>query len=498
MRHWLYYREMSEKKRARSPRAQPYWSVAHALCGLSALVLLLCISSSQAQTVSSATSASRSSAPQKKKCCFCISPNKGVENAAEFMEYCSTCLMNPKLNSKVASCDIRESLAAKDFTGPDPEKCSPDVLVYNLEHGPIPGKVFGRIDVCRKSMPSCALEFVDLSCRTFEDPNDVAKYLKDLQRSLGKGATVTLCGNATSNYPKDKCASFESARVTYVVSSEKIDSPPSRCAKSFTTCDREGFTHTCLNGRNELKEQVCCAKMVRSPDGRTEYGSSNGLWGEAGEGCSAFPSCPENCSTKKYCSQGGDKLFIRECVKIRGGDYACQLDWDNCVAFGRVCDAKNLMCDDPPKAPSSSAGASSRSSAKSGLSGPQSSRDGAQGDFVEVSRANQEYQMSPSWLLTATSLKNLFGSSIVIEVAGSLADAGILLHTIDVGSTLGVLRFESGDIIHFVNDTPIRTRGDLVKNLSPALPYLGITYTRGGVRKLVTLRVRTGVESASK
>ncbi len=396
--------------------------------------------------------------------------------------------MDPKLNPEVASCDIRETVAAIDFKGPDSGKCSPDVLVYNLEHGPIPGRVFSRIDVCIKSMPSCALEFRDLSCRSFEDQESVQKHLETLQREMGPNTTVTICGNATSNYPKGKCGSFESARVTFVVTAKEIQSPPSRCAKAFTTCDREGYTHKCLNNQNQLKEQVCCARMLKDPRDGTEYGSSNGLWGEPGEGCTAFRSCPAVCSTKKYCSEEGKKLFIRECVKIRGGDYACQLDMDDCKTFGRVCNPKELICDDPPKGASSPSSAA-RSSGTNVVASSQSEKVGKVGGFVEVSRFNQEYEVSPAWLSSATSPKNLFGSSIVIEVTGSLADSGILLHTVDPGSTLGALRFAAGDVIHFVNDTPIRTRGDLGPNLSPSQKYLGITYSRGAIRRLVTLRV---------
>ena len=411
------------------------------------------------------------------------------------MEYCNTCLMDPKLNAKVASCDIRESVAATDFKGPDPRQCSADVLVYNLEHGPIPGKVFNRIDICVKAMPSCALEFVDLSCKTMEDQREVDQYLATLQKSLGQNTTVTLCGNVSSNYPKDKCAKFESARVTYVVSANKIENPPSRCAQSFTACDRADYTQTCLNNRNELKEQVCCAKMAKDLRTGSEYSSGSGVWGEPGEGCSAFPSCPAACSTKKYCSSGGERLFIRECVKIRGGDFACEIDWDNCGTFGKVCDPKLLLCDDPPK-PSSSISSSASSSAQLLPSSPQSAQRVNGGGFVELSRADQEYKVSAAWLSMASAPRALFGLSIVVEVSGSLADAGILLHTLDVGSTLGLFRLENGDIIHFVNDTPIRSRGDLVRALSPSQKYLGITYSRGGVRRLVTVRVGLAEGSA--
>lgn len=314
---------------------------------------------------------------------------------------------------------------------------------------------------------------------------------------MGPNTTVTICGNATSNYPKGKCGSFESARVTFVVTAKEIQSPPSRCAKAFTACDQEGYTHKCLSTQNELKEQVCCARMLKDPRDGTEYGSSNGLWGEPGEGCAAFPSCPPVCSTKKYCSEEGKKLFIRECVKIRGGDYACQLDTDDCKTFGRVCNPKELICDDPPKGPSSS-GSSASSPGTNVVASSQSEKGVKIGRFVEVSRFNQEYEASPAWLSSATSLKNLFGSSIVIEVTGSLANAGILLHTVDPGSTLGALRFADGDVIHFVNDTPIRSRGDLARNLSPSLKYLGITYSRGEIRRLVTVRIGDSRAGVSK
>jgi hypothetical protein len=425
--------------------------------------------------------------PAKKKCCFCIVADPGMRNADDQKQYCQQCLMSKTANPAVASCEILQTVAASQFRSPDPAMCSPDMLTYNLEHGPILEKSFERIKKCIALMPTCNLEFIDLSCSSFGDADQVQKEVEALQALLGPDQQVTVCGNGSDNYTKG-CAEFVSARKQIIITSTKVDDKLQPCARAGTYCAPPRYSHRCIASDGTVQKQICCGKLNVSTgeEGRMKYG----VWGTPGNYCAGSPKCPPGCDKRSACLPGNVRSF-QECVQLAGGDYTCVNDTDDCGVGGKFCNPASGTCE----AVTTPVATGSPASSQNFQPAPRAVRNGAPSSgesrsvFREVDRGAKLFEVSPSVLATASLPRNLLGTSSVSTVTGAPGFQGILLRNVDPASTLGILRFEANDIIHFVNGTPVTSVAQLSRALASERFVVKITFTRGTWRWVITMIV---------
>lgn len=396
--------------------------------------------------------------------------------------------MNKSANPAAQSCDSLQTVLASKFTGPDPQSCSSDVLAYNVEHGPILKKSFERLKKCVAPMPTCNLQFMDLSCSSFGDADEVKQEVAALQAMLGPNQTVTVCGNFSDNYTKG-CNDFASARKQLIITSTTIDEPIQDCAKANTYCAPPKLTHPCRAADGTIQRQRCCAKVgvVEGEEQQLKYGA----WGTPGGFCAGSQSCPPGCEKRASCKDENTSSF-QECIKLEGGEFTCLRDEDQCSIGGRVCSSRTGKCEPPPTPAATSTPGNDltgdKARAKTTLRRKSNRAESLA--FLPLDRAGRTYGIDRAILSVATERANLLGSTSTAPVTGAPGFGGVMLRNVDVGSTLGLLRFRPDDIIHFVNDTPISNADDLSRALRSAKPLTTITYTRDGWRWVLTLMIR--------
>jgi len=427
----------------------------------------------------------------KIRCCFCVVADPPADNAADQRKYCEQCLMNKSANPSVQSCDQLTTVLASKFKGPDPEVCTGEVLAYNLEHGPILQKSFERLTKCVAAAPTCNVRFMDLSCSSFGDADELKEEVEALQALLGPGQTVTVCGNVSDNYTKG-CNDFISARKQLIITSTNIEDPVQECAKPSTFCAPPKLVHKCKAADGTIQRQRCCAK-VEKVDGK-ERQARVGLWGKPGEYCSGAASCPPGCDKRAVCKDKFSSSF-QECVKLEGGEFTCQVDEDHCGIGGSFCNPKPGKCEDPPTpAPSASPGPSGRAKSAS----PARAKSGRALTISQLDRSGRSFGIDRGLMDVASEPRYLLGRTTTATVSGAPGFRGILLKDLDLASTLALLRFKSGDVMHFVNDTPVVSVEDLSKALREAKTLTTITFSRGEYRWVLTLHIREDGGEASR
>lgn len=403
--------------------------------------------------------------------------------------------MNKSANAAAKSCDTLQTVVASKFTGPDPKVCSGDVLAYNLEHGPILQKSFERLKKCVAPMPTCNITFMDLSCSSFGDADEVQQEVAALQALLGPNQTVTVCGNVSDNYTTG-CGDFISARKQFIITSTSIEDPIQPCPKANTYCAPPKLVVKCKAADGTIQRQRCCAKVgvVDGPEQQLQYG----VWGTPGNYCSGSPSCPPGCDKRAQCRDGNASSF-QECIKLEGGDFTCLQHVDHCAIGGKTCNPSTGRCEAVPSpSPSSSPPASEATGATTtNNSTVTRALQSKKLHFLQLDRSGRVFEIDQSLLLLLAERKNLLGSSTVESVSGAPGFSGILVYSVDPASTLGLLRFKQGDVIHFVNGVPISTVDDLSRALVSTTPVTTITYTRGSLRWVITLKVRSNSESSA-
>lgn len=474
-----------------SPRQAPL------IAALIASITTLFIASASAQQTPiaspSATPTATAKPDVKKRCCFCVVADPPARNAEDQKKYCQQCLMNKSANAAAQSCDTLETVLASRFNGPDPKTCSSDVLAYNLEHGPILQKSFERLKKCVAPMPTCNVTFMDLSCSSFGDADEVQKEVAALQALLGPNQTVTVCGNISDNHTTG-CGDFISARKQLIITSTSIEDPIQPCPKASTYCMPPRLAVRCKAPDGSIQRQHCCAK-VGVVDG-TEQQLKYGVWGVPGKFCSGSPSCPPGCDKRASCTNDNSSSE-QECIKIAGGDFTCMQHTDNCTIGGKTCNPSTGRCEVVPSpSPSASPAPSKETSAsRTKNSTMKTALRSGNLEFLQLDRSGRSFGVDRALLFTLAERKNLLGSSTVESVSGAPGFSGILLGTVDPASTLGLLRFKQGDVIHFVNDVTVSNIEELSRALVNAAPLTTITFSRGSWRWIITLRVRAISES---
>ena len=421
--------------------------------------------------------------PKTGKCCWCMVPEDGEYSDAEsrrLREYCELCLMDPTQNPKAVGCDTSFNSAASRFESDlhlmkSRGECSKEVYVANNQHGPIFSTVAGLVSVCVKTFPTCSIEVDDRSCQSFRNEQEAQIFLTSLQSQLGNDGSVTVCGNSSSDFTLT-CARL-AANKRYIVSKYKFSEEVMRCNREGRVCDPVGDSWQCLDFGKKLITQTCCG----DPSVANEFG----LWVNNAQ-CKGEKVCPERCrnrlggrgSTRSCTSPTQSRIEV--CEKLPGGGFICSNHTRQCRLFEHCQDG---VCVDDFAAPFATPTASATSAPKTREKRALQRSDTAKttrriNSLSAVKGVPHHFTANPATLKEAFTPQLFFGSSQTAEFEGIHGTTGVAIIKVDPVSTIGMLRFVVGDVIHYVNDKPIRTERDIFDALTQSRARTFITYSR--------------------
>lgn len=428
--------------------------------------------------------------PQKlSKCCWCVLPNEGEyseQESRKLMDYCDLCLTDPAQNPKAVGCNGAYNTSPSRFESDlvwakSRGECSNEVYVANMQHGPIFDVVSGLISICVKQFPSCSIEVDDRSCRTFSNETEAKVFLTTLQGELDDEGSLTICGNSSNDFSLT-CARLAASK-RYVVSKHSLSEEKMRCNREGRSCNPVGYTWKCLDFGKKLITQKCCG-------GKTAQTSSFGHWVNNAE-CSGAAECPDRCA-----HSNGKPAFIQKCVsptkkrwewceELSGGGFAC-IDWESqCgpyyICIDGECAEEHLSALPTPTAtatisPRSQAKAAKSSSGALNILNPLKPLTPAKG-------VPHHFVASSSTLSVAFTPQPFFGGSAISQFQGIRGETGVALITVDPISTIGMLGLTSGDVIHYVNNHPIRIEADIFEALAQSRTRTFITFSRAAPKE---------------
>ena len=283
-------------------------------------------------TATATPTAAPAPADSPKQCCFCVYPDPGSRDSAEFGALCNSCLA-----SSFERCDVSVSVPSARFTDAEIRRhnCRTPVNIVNLQHGPDAQYIVDQVRVCQSALPGCSVNINDWSCRTFSDPALVAQQLHTIQRQLGGNAQVNVCGSRSVT-TMSGCKLYRQS-MTLVISPSAIHESVGPCQPVGSVCSvepGESGTYQCVEPNTDLYwYQRCC--LVKVP-GKED--SELGVWGPLGGGC-ALPSCDaDTCPPNTMCN--GDTFSAQACAQLQdteGKTSACVRVESKCSEFGKSC-----------------------------------------------------------------------------------------------------------------------------------------------------------------
>lgn len=411
------------------------------------------------------------------KCCACVLAEQGTYSDAEeqrFYNYCQLCLMDQQQNPKAVGCDVVFNTDASSLERDlnvlkSSGECSKEIYVANNQHGPIFDTVAGLISVCVKAFPTCNIELEDHSCQSFRNEKEALVFLTSLQTQLGANASVTVCGNTSSNFTMT-CALL-SARKRYVVSKYSFSEKMDRCNPEGSVCDPIGDSWQCLGFGKRSITQKCCATVGD--------GNRFGLWINNAN-CQGMKECPERCPKKygiavhKMQCISPTKMRSLSCAELTAGGYVCDDFTQQCGIYEVCKDGRCVPESGPQDKPSSAVKLSPLKPERSSTE----ARSKTLGSLTPINGAPHHYSGTSATLSLAFTPRLFFGTSHTAQFAGVNGTRGVVLLSLDPVSTMAMLGLTAGDVIHFVNDKLIESEADITNALSQSRKQTFITFSR--------------------
>ncbi len=268
----------------------------------------------------------------RNNCCFCISPPNGAPDAQRFYNECLACLPQ-----RFPGCDTYKAFPADEYREGVVRElgCVGRVNIINNQHGPDLSQARQIIRVCTSAYPTCSIGLNDLSCGSYTNEFSAQAALLDIQKALGGGVSVDICGSGSTNL----VVSCTPSRITktYVVSPSVVRSDLGLCPEFGALCANIGERFTCKDTLNRSLTIPCC---------KVESEATIGYWGN-GNGCDGRGCTTQRCPTRGFCS--GAIRTTQGCSSVSPTGVCIRTAVD-CGIYGQVCREENGVpsCIDPP------------------------------------------------------------------------------------------------------------------------------------------------------
>lgn len=195
----------------------------------------------------------------------------------------------------------------------------------NNQHGPDLSQAQEIIRVCTSAYPTCSIGLLDLSCGSYTNDFSAQAAIANIQRALGKGVHIDICGSGSNNVFLS-CNSYRISK-TYVLSPSAVTSDLGKCPEFGELCANVGERFKCKDTLNRTFTIPCC-----KVEGEKEIGYWGGSGGCDGRGCNE-----QRCPDRHVCQ--GNTLIMQGCTSI-GPTGACLRVTHDCRAFDHVCGKK--------------------------------------------------------------------------------------------------------------------------------------------------------------